>query len=63
MVAIPNKMDKVENKQPTISDGESTTDSDSDGSDIPGLEDNTGAMGPGGDGKECLILVSPRIYK
>lgn len=59
MVAIGKKeeMAKVETKKPTISDGDSATDSDSDGSDIPELEDNTGAVA-GGEGKEGLIPVS-----
>lgn len=53
MVAIGKKdeMAKVESKKPTISDGDSATESDSEGSDIPELEDNTGAQG---EGKETI---------
>jgi len=56
MVAIGKKEDmaKVESKKPTISDGDSATESDSDGSDIPELEDNTGAGAVGGDGKDTI---------
>lgn len=43
-------MAKVETKKPTISDEGSATESDSEGSDIPDLEDNTG-----GEGKEGVI--------
>lgn len=55
MVAIGKKeeMAKVDSKRPTISDGDSGTESDSDGSDIPELEDNTGAVGTG-EGKETI---------
>jgi len=58
MVAIGKKeeMAKVENKKPTMSDGGSSgTFSDSEGSDIPELEENTGA---GGAGTEGTIPVS-----
>jgi len=55
MVAIGKKDDmaKVEGKKPVISDGDSATDSDSDGSDIPELEDNAGATA-GGDKGEVI---------
>jgi len=63
MVAIGKKeeMSKVDSKRPTISDGDSATDSDSDGSDIPELEDNTGAAaaGVGGEGKESIPGLGP----
>jgi len=58
MVAIGKKeeMAKVDTKKPTISDAntDSGTDSDSDGSDPPELEDNAGSAVPGahGDDKE-----------
>lgn len=58
MVAIGKKeeMAKVDTKKPTISDAntDSGTDSDSDGSDPPELEDNAGSALPGahGDDKE-----------
>jgi len=71
MVAIGKKEDmaKVEGKKGaappqrvTISDGDSATESDSEGSDIPDLEENTGGAGgsgtvPGaeGDAKENLL--------
>lgn len=60
MVAIGKKeeMAKVDSKRPTISDGDSATDSDSDGSDIPELEDNTGAVGVG-EGKESIPGLGP----
>jgi len=51
-------MAKVDSKRPTISDGDSATDSDSDGSDIPELEDNTGAVGVG-EGKESIPGLGP----
>jgi len=58
MVAIGKKEDmaKVESKKPTVADvnTDSATDSDSDASDIPELEDNTtgGAGGASGEDKE-----------
>jgi nascent polypeptide-associated complex subunit alpha len=53
MVAIGKKeeMAQVDSKKPTISDGDSATDSDSDGSDIPELEENAG----GAENKEGTI--------
>jgi len=61
MVAIGKKeeMAKVDSKRPTISDGDSATESDSDGSDIPELEDNTGAVGVGGEGKDSIPGMGP----
>jgi len=61
MVAIGKKeekeMAKVDTKKPTISDAntDSGTDSESEGSDIPELEDNAGSAVPGahGDDKEA----------
>lgn len=58
MVAIGKKeekdMAKVDTKKPTISDAntDSGTDSESEGSDIPELEDNAGGAAPGAHGDE-----------
>jgi len=53
MVAIGKKeeMAQVETKKPTISDGDSATDSDSENSDLPDLVENTG-LAPGAGVRE-----------
>jgi len=56
MVAVGKKeeMSKVEQKKIAGEVSDSGTDSDSEGSDVPELEDNTGAAGGSGDNKETI---------